>query len=209
MFLLLSFIFCIGGITIHVHKLLSLPYNAPLARPRGSAPGGVAYSFGPGLMPWSKESTRLHPIAYLRGILFHAAILCAFIILVLGLSMPLQDISLVGRWIMLVVVALGFVLAAGGLLQRWSDLKLRYLSRPDDYLAVAVVAVFLALAGSLLLNPEVKNYFYLWTAIMFIYIPVSKITHFIFWFFTRYFWGQRYGYRGVVGGGAKVKGGCR
>lgn len=41
---------------------------------KGSPKRGVLYAFTFGMMPWAKESTRRHMLAYLRGVGFHAGI---------------------------------------------------------------------------------------------------------------------------------------
>src|SRR5512147_2296996 len=44
---------------------------------KGSIPRGIQYAFTTGMMPWAKESTHIHMIAYLRGIGFHVGIFAA------------------------------------------------------------------------------------------------------------------------------------
>lgn len=41
---------------------------------KGPPKRGVLYAFTFGMMPWAKESTRRHMLAYLRGVGFHAGI---------------------------------------------------------------------------------------------------------------------------------------
>src|SRR5512138_3436013 len=48
--------------------------NSPI---KGSLPHGIQYAFTTGMMPWAKESTRIHMLAYLRGIGFHVGIFAA------------------------------------------------------------------------------------------------------------------------------------
>src|SRR3989304_9523916 len=44
---------------------------------KGNISHGIMYAFTTGMMPWVKESTRIHMIAYLRGIGFHIGIFTA------------------------------------------------------------------------------------------------------------------------------------
>src|ERR1051325_3237413 len=44
---------------------------------KGNISHGITYAFTQGMMPWAKESTRIHMIAYLRGIGFHVGIFTA------------------------------------------------------------------------------------------------------------------------------------
>ena len=36
------------------------------------------------------------------------------------------------------------------------------------------------------------------TAALLVYVPLSKISHYIYWFFSRYIFGVRYGRRGLL-----------
>ena len=40
--------------------------------------------------------------------------------------------------------------------------------------------------------------YFIITALLLIYVPLSKISHYIYWFFSRYLFGMRYGRRGLV-----------
>src|SRR5512138_1886601 len=87
--------------------------NSPI---KGSLPRGIQYAFTTGMMPWAKESTRIHMIAYLRGIGFHVGIFAAIGTLILspflGYLPPL--LSLFWSWLLILGALLG---AAGGILR--------------------------------------------------------------------------------------------
>src|SRR5512140_341464 len=59
------------GILLRIKDILDRPFKNDLSRPKGDARRGMLYAFTLGMAPWEKESTRLHWIAYVRGILFH------------------------------------------------------------------------------------------------------------------------------------------
>ena len=40
--------------------------------------------------------------------------------------------------------------------------------------------------------------YFLITAAFLIYVPFSKISHYVYWFFARVFFGLRYGRRGII-----------
>src|SRR6266540_2111926 len=50
--------------------------NSPI---KGNLANGIKYAFTTGMMPWAKESTRIHMIAYLRGIGFHIGIFAVWL----------------------------------------------------------------------------------------------------------------------------------
>lgn len=205
--LLLAALIALIGILIRFRKLMNLPEYPLYARQRGNTDAGVRYAFGLGLAPWSKESTRIHMFAYIRGIVFHLAIASSFIVLLITLFMPLQSLHPVWLYILGIITGLGALAGLTGLIERFTRTNLRYLSLPDDYIAVFLVTGFVSLAAFLCFNAGYLSLFYGWTALMLIYIPFSKITHFLYWFYTRYFFGYRFGHRGVLPHPIKMNGG--
>src|SRR5512136_456161 len=70
---------------------------------KGNVGRGVAYSFTWGMMPWAKESTRQHAVAYLRGVGFHIGIFMGLAALVLS---PLWSLlPTVARLVLAVIFA--------------------------------------------------------------------------------------------------------
>src|SRR5512143_3687211 len=116
--------------------------NSPI---KGSLPHGIQYAFTSGMMPWAKESTRIHLIAYLRGIGFHVGIFTAIGAVILspfrGYLPPLLAFGL-----FLVLTFCALLGAAGGIL-RLSERNLRGLSLPDDHFAVWLTTLFIAVTG--------------------------------------------------------------
>jgi nitrate reductase gamma subunit len=77
---------------------------------------------------------------------------------------------------------------------------MRAISSPDDYIALALVLLFL-LTGLLALlgwEPGIIAYFIL-AAFFLVYEPFSKIRHYLYYPFARYFYGAAFGRRGVIG----------
>ena len=166
--------------------------NSPI---KGSTPDGIKYAFTTGMMPWAKESTRIHRIAYLRGIGFHigifAAIGAVFINPLWG-SLP----SLV-FWTLFWILTLGAIQGAAGGVMRIIEHNLRGLSLPDDHFAVWWTTLFLTVTGLALLNEALLIPMYIVSAITFLYIPFGKIRHCLYFFFSRTFFGKFFGRRGV------------
>lgn len=201
--LLISACVALAGLIWRWACLMKCGVAPTLSRPRGSARQGIIYAFSAGLMPGSKESTRRHTGAYFRGILFHLAIAVAFIILALLLLNLDQSLPFALRVVFSATALLGAVCGARALAARIMDANLRYLSTGDDFVSVFLVTGFTLLAGLVLLSPPVSAVFYLWTGILLVYLPVSKISHFMYWFFTRFFFGAKYGHRGIIPSSAR------
>ena len=66
------------GIILKIKDIMNRPFKKDLARERGSTGRAILFAFTLGMAPWEKESTRIHWIAYLRGIFFHVGIFMAF-----------------------------------------------------------------------------------------------------------------------------------
>lgn len=162
---------------------------------KGSIPKGIQYAFTTGMMPWAKESTRIHMIAYLRGIGFHIGIFTAIGTVIISpfweYLPPLLFLALF--W----VLTLGAILGAAGGVMRITEHNLRGLSLPDDHFAVWLTTLFIAVAGLAVLNELFMIPMYIISAIAFVYIPLGKIRHCLYFFFSRIFFGKFFGRRAV------------
>ncbi len=186
----------VAGLGRHLVLLLGRPYRPERSSPAGSPAGGVLYAFTWGMLPWAKESTRRHLLAYLRGVVFHLGIAAAFLAL---LASPWRT-QAVGplRWALVTLSAAGGVAGLGGLVARVGERRLRRLSTPDDFFAVTLVSLFSLAAGAAWLEPALRPLFFGLAAATLVYIPFGKIRHCFYFFFARYFFGAGFGRRGVL-----------
>jgi nitrate reductase gamma subunit len=163
---------------------------------KGSPRSGLLYAFTLGMAPWAKESTRRHMLSYLRGVAFHVGIFAGLAALVLSpWWVRLPEIV---RGLLAVVTGCGAVFGALGEIARWAERNLRLLSTPDDHFAVILVSLFLAMTSLALLNPSWLVGMYLSAAVMLVYVPLGKIRHCIYFFFSRRFFGLFIGRRAVI-----------
>lgn len=188
---------CLIGIGVRLREIFNRPFKSDLSRPRGQPRRGILYAFTLGMAPWEKESTRIHWIAYLRGIFFHVGIFTA--LLVVLVSPWLAAIPEVLIILAAVVTGGGAVFGFSGIYLRLHGENERILSLPDDYASVALTSLFTTLAFLTLLVPSALPVFYLVTALMFFYIPFSKIRHCVYFFYSKFFFGSHFGHRGVIG----------
>jgi hypothetical protein len=173
-----------------------LPLPAERAPARGSTLRGILYAFTLGMAPWAKESTRLHWIAYLRGVAFHGGI---FLGLVSFLAYPwLLQAGEAARLTLAVLLGLGSLLGFAGLAARLLEHNLRSLSTPDDLFSVLLVSLFLAAGALGLAAPALAPAFYLTAALMFVYAPLGKIRHCIYYPASRWLFGRFTGMRGIL-----------
>ena len=94
---------------------------------KGSIPKGIQYAFTTGMMPWAKESTRIHMIAYLRGIGFHIGIFAAIGAVIISPFWGYLPSLL--SWTLFWVLTIGAFLGAAGGVMRNVEHNLRGLSQ--------------------------------------------------------------------------------
>jgi hypothetical protein len=165
------------------------------SRPQGSPGRGLAYFMTIAMLPAHKESVRHHPVEFAVGMIFHLGLLCALAgIVMLVINPALGTVWCHGVWPVLVVaLAAGLVL----FVRRLASKYLRFMSSPDDYLAVLASCGLLAVTGLIALDRRVPLVALLYASLLFIYMPLGKLRHAAFFFAARADQGRRLGYRGV------------
>lgn len=185
------------GIILRLRDILNRPFKKDLARERGSVARAILFAFTLGMAPWEKESTRIHWIAYLRGIFFHIGIFMAFGVLLVSPWLDLLPKWLI--WLGIAVTGFGALFGFAGIFVRLAGPNERALSVPDDYASVFLTSLFIALAFATLLRSSFLPAFYVVTGIVGAYIPLSKIRHCVYFFYSKFFFGKGFGHRGVIG----------
>jgi len=166
-----------------------------LAASRGNAARAVLYSLTKAMLPWKKETAHRHPASYVLGVGYHAGVFLSFawlILIFLGVSLPplVDSISVA-------LLGLAGLCGLALLIKRITTAKMRYFSNPDDYFSNILVTGFLALnAVSILYSPMIPVFF-VYSGILFLYIPLGKLRHAIYFVTTRIYLGLFYGRRGV------------
>jgi nitrate reductase gamma subunit len=174
--------------------------------PTGSFPStprrGILFSWANIAMPWAMESTRTRFPLYLQFVVFHlgvtAAIATSFIIPYAPGLMESSVIQLIFR----IAVGGAFMVGVYRIGRRIFSRYIRAISTPDDYFAVFLLTVWFAFAFLAIPNQTINGegpllgYFFV-TAFFLIYVPFSKISHYLYYPFTRYYFGKSMGRRGV------------
>lgn len=169
----------------------------------GNERAGAAFSLMNIAMPKAMESTRKRPGFYAQFVVFHlgvaAAIAGTFIIpYAPGLF---ERPALLGSF--QAVVAAGFVVGLARFVRRLTNPVLRTVSSPDDYFSLLLLVVWFGAAVLALPNRPGEGeapliaYFGL-TAFFLVYVPFSKICHYLYYPFTRFYLGRALGHRGAV-----------
>lgn len=190
-------VICILAVALRLIKLHDRPLKRDLSRARGSSSRAVLFAFTLGMAPWEKESTRIHWVAYIRGIIFHIGIFTA--LAVLFASPWLEALPGWVLWIAAAITGIGALAAFGGIWLRLAEANLRVLSLPDDFFSVFLTGLFISSACIVLIAPGWLPLFYTISAVMFLYIPFSKIRHCAYFFYSKFFFGLSFGHRGSIG----------
>ncbi len=174
----------------------------PTGSPNTTPKKGILYSWGIIGMPWVMESTRTQPVMYFQFVIFHLGVVSA-----IGLSfiIPYGPSLLENPNVVLVLrISIGAAFAVGVLriLRRVGRKLMRAMSSPDDYFSLFLLTTWFALAFWSVPNTTENGegillaYFYV-TAFFLIYVPFSKISHYLYYPFTRYWFGKSMGRRGT------------
>jgi nitrate reductase gamma subunit len=166
---------------------------------RGNHAKAIAYSYGILAMPWEIEGYRKHPIRFVEFVLFHAGAAAAIGYLFAMPAFPAFIDHPVVNLSCRIASALALLAGCARLLRRILNPAMRIISSPDDYFSLLLLnAWFLSaiLAAPMRSEPAVVS-FYILAVVLHVYVPFSKIAHYIFWPFSRYYVGRHLGHRGV------------
>jgi len=156
-------------------------------------------------MPWVMESTRKNIPFYLSFVVFHVGVAAGIFFAIMGSAYrPFVEIPVVAH-VLMVLVGAAFVVAVGRVVRRFARPVLRLISTPDDYFSLMTLTVWFALGvpAAAYMAGSLKGEGY-WVAYLFatsfflIYVPFSKISHYLYYPFTRYWIGRTLGHRGSM-----------
>lgn len=175
--------------------------QGPTGAPDTTPMKGVLYSWANIAMPWAMESTRKKFVLYIQFAIFHLGVAAAIL---LSFLIPYAPRVLESVWIVrLIQLITGAACVVGvvRMVRRMASRYMRAISSPDDYFSLALLTVWLLFAAWAAPNDTSREgpllAFFLLTAFFLVYVPFSKISHYLYYPFTRYYLGKTMGYRGV------------
>jgi hypothetical protein len=201
-----ALLFMAAVYTLKVRWILKFPAGKDRQARTGSrqtdGPKGAQYSLFNVAMPWAMASTRRHPLFYAQFVIFHLAVTVS---IAMSFIIPYGPGLIASRTVVIalqVIFAAAVVVGVTRLIRRISNPYMRAISTPDDYFSLTLLIVWLAV--SVLATPNNREvselplllYFFL-TAFFLVYVPFSKISHYIYYPFTRWYLGKTLGHRGV------------
>ncbi len=176
--------------------------QAPAGTVGTSSFKGIVYSWANIAMPWSMESTRRMFFFYLQFVVFHLAVAANITMsFVIPYAPDLMRPTAVYRLLQLLFAA-ACVIGCLRMYRRLTNPAIRLISTPDDIFSLALLTVWSF--ASIFAAPN--NYeqgegalttYFIMTAFFLAYVPFSKISHYLYYPFTRFYFGRTMGHRGV------------
>ena len=156
--------------------------------------------------PTGMESYRKHWMLYMQFVVFHlgvvAAITMSFVIADFAGLMNSPAVVLAFQVSLWAACAVGVM----RIFRRFGSKYMRAISSPDDYFSVILLTIWFAMAAlSAPLGAPAKQAagegiliaYYAVQTFFLLYVPFSKISHYLYYPFTRYYLGKTLGRRGV------------
>ncbi len=187
---------------VYVAKVIWLfrkPSVADKAHLKGSPIAGAMFSLGNIFMPWAMDSTRIHWFFYIEFVIFHLGVALT----ILSTFLIPFKVMIPGDFFSQVVVvfmALAFLVGFRRFIRRVAKPEMRIISSIDDYFSIIILDLFF-LSGiwALTTGQTAALYiFFIMTTFFLLYVPFSKISHYITYPFARWYYGTHFGGRGVL-----------
>jgi len=197
--------------TMRIRWLLSFNLakdkSAPGNPGQSSKQRGARYSLWNVAMPWSMESTRKPKgfIFYMSFVIFHMGVVAGITLAFVSTIAPdFLRIPVVGYTTLVFIVA-AFLVSVYRVFRRALRPLMRLISTPDDYFSLLMLTVWFGLGActqaylmgvwGMTSETLLVAYLYL-TSFFLLYVPFSKISHYLYYPFTRTYIGRALGQRG-------------
>lgn len=211
-FFQVAFLVFVGGMVYRLFRVVFLGWSRDHVPARGSKLGGAAISFLKGLIiwpfiPWVKNTFSKNPVIYMAGGLFHLGLL---VVIFLGTPHMLVWKSLIGfGWptvaspIVDWMAAVAIVSMIALFINRLINPVLKLISGPAEWMNL--LFVFLPMVTGYIMTHHlwfqyevIFSLHMLAVDVMLIWIPFSRISHFMFYFFSKSIHGADFGKRAVT-----------
>jgi nitrate reductase gamma subunit len=177
--------------------------QAQTGSPDTSPRKGIIYSWAAVAMPWTMESTRTKWFFYTQFIIFHIGVTLAILLsFIIPYAPDLLAYNPFIITIFQVFIGAAFFVGCYRLFRRITNIYVRAISSPDDYFSVILLTVwfaftFFAVPNNYQNGEGILLTYFILTAFFLIYVPFSKISHYLYYPFARYWFGKSMGHRGV------------
>jgi len=197
--------------TLKIRWLLSFNLGKDKSAPgnpgQSNKQRGARYALWNVAMPWSMESTRKPKgfIFYLSFVIFHLGVVAGITLAFISTIAPdFLRISVVANT-MLVFLVSAFLVSVYRVFRRTLRPLMRLISTPDDYFSLLMLTIWFGLGACTqaflmgvwgMTNETLLVAFLYLTSFFLLYVPFSKISHYLYYPFTRTYIGRALGHRG-------------
>ncbi len=192
-------IFMILAYTFKVYQFLQKPATAEGTPARGDHKKAITYAYLTLAMPWELESQKQHWIRYMEFVFFHLAMAVgigfAFTVPIIPEFMKSSFIGAFAR----IFFVLGFLIGISRMGRRIFKPEMRKITTPDDFFCLILLSLWMftgIFAAPLKSEPWLFWYYCMATFFLF-YVPFSKISHYVYYPFIRFYIGKHFGHRGT------------
>ena len=194
-FLAAGFLVFLFSSIVQIYRIISANTSSDPSQPIGKIGPAILYSFTGAMSPRKKESAYLHLPTYIAGIIFHIGTFMVFLwVIVQFFNINVNHLL---RYTLFIFLLMSFACGLSILIKRFLNRKLRSISNLDDFISNVIVTGIHAFAALTLLQNSYVPYLYIYSGLLFLYIPLSKLRHSIYFFPARIQVGRFYGRRGV------------
>jgi len=164
---------------------------------------GIIYSWGIVGMPWAMESTRTKWFFYSQFVIFHIGVTLAIL---LSFLIPYAPGFLTFHPVIIplfqLFIGLSFLIGVWRIIRRLINVYVKAISSPDDYFSVTLLTVwfffaFFAVPNNYQQGEGMLLTYFILTAFFLMYVPFSKISHYLYYPFMRMWIGKSFGRRGT------------
>ncbi len=189
---------------IKIYQLLQKPFPPERAELKGDRVWGALHSLTNVLRPWDMESTKKSLYFYSEFLIFHIAVALTIGSTFLIPLVPKLMTSAVSALFM-VFMGLAFLIGLRRIYRRLAVPEIKIISHPDDYFAITLMTIFFGVGFVTMWlwiggNAETPSMwiFFLMTTFFLVYVPFSKISHYVLYPFGRVNFGMIFGGRGIL-----------
>jgi nitrate reductase gamma subunit len=171
--------------------------------PAGNKNTAIAYSMLNVAMPWAMESIRKNPFFYIQFVIFHLGVIAA-----IGATFIIPyypELFKIKAVVLIFQAAVGAACIVGliRLYRRMTHPSIKMISTIDDYFSLIMMilffaAGFFAIPNNYQTSESALIIFFVLTTFFLFYVPFSKISHYLYYPFTRFFLGRTLGHRGII-----------
>lgn len=195
----LGLLFMISAYSYKIYQLFQYPATKEGTPPKGDHKQAIRYSYLTLAMPWEIDSQKRHMYRYIEFAIFHISMAVGIgYAFTLPMAHEFMKNPLIIGFSKLFFV-LGFLIGISRLARRIYSSEMREISSPDDYFCLILLSLWM-LSGIFAapLKSELFLFvFYFFATFFLFYVPFSKISHYVYFFFIKYYMGKHFGHRGT------------